>query len=198
MLKQLLDDFKKTIDKYMASHGKASTYYRQTISYGLLKHAGDSSNPTTLRDVLKPDHPVEHELEDALKKLMQHCDISNESLSAGFLRDCGVTISELREHFAAQLEVFYNAETVAQIMDLAGRKLAVKLADAMLYELGRFEQTDHYGDALEYVLDAANLWDQYGTLCSEAVTHAEVRAALRNPLVGNLDRRARFEYRKTR
>lgn len=195
MPRQRLDDFKEAISEYMAVHGKACTYYRETISYGLLQHVGNADRPKVLRDVLGPGHPVARELEHAHKKLMQQYGISRESDSV--LRDCGLTISELRGYFAGRLLELYNARVVAEIMALADRKLALRLTDAILDELGRFEGTESYDDALDYLLDTANLRDQYMTAPGEAVTHAAVTAALRNPLSGNLDQHARSEYRRT-
>jgi hypothetical protein len=195
MPRQRLDDFKKAIGEYMAVHGKACTYYRETISYGLLQHVGNAERPKTLRDVLGPGYPVAHELEHAHKKLMQQYGISRDS--AGVLRECGVTISELRGYFAGRLLELYNARVVAEIMDLAARKLALRLTDAILDDLGRFEGTGSYEDALDYLLDIANLREQYMTAPGETVTHAVVTAALRNPLSGNLDQHARAEYRRT-
>ena len=198
MSEQLMGDFKKAVSEYMASHGKACTYYSQTISYGLLQYIGDGARPKTLRDVFLPGHPVAHELEHALKKLMQQYGISNEFLSASILKDCGVTISDLREHFAGRLHEFYDARSVTEIMDLAARKLALRLTDVILYQLGRFEGTKSYEYALDHLLDTANLRDQYMPSYGEPVTHAAVTAMLRNALLDNLDKRARAEYRRTR
>ena len=122
----------------------------------------------------------------------------SEYLSAGILRDCGVTISELREHFAARLHDFYDAQAVAEIMDLAARKLALKLSDTILNELGRFEGTGTYEYALDHLLDAANLQGQYMIPYGQTVPHVVLTATLRNPLLGNLDKLARAEYRRTR
>jgi hypothetical protein len=192
-----LDLFKKKVGSYMVSHGAAAEYYRQSVSGTLSKHVGDGDKPKTLGEVLKSEGPLESALKSTFENLMKKQGVSSDYVKGVLLQDLAVTIQELREEFAGQLDQTYDAETVARVMGLAEQKLGRKLVDATFAELGKLEKTGHYKGALEHVLDTAKIRDQYNSLPSDGLPHAQVTRAIYSDFYRNVLPKSRADYRNT-